>query len=78
MIKLILYQKFLNKKRRKTALCNNTLDEELFQNHLTEELTNENSNIVINLTATLDVLEKCQILQRNRKIIFRICRDFSK
>lgn len=40
-------------------LRNYSLDEELFQNDLTEELTIENSNIVINLAANLGVLEKC-------------------
>ena len=68
MNKLILYQQFLNERRKKRALRNGTLDEELFQNDLTEELTIENSNIVINLTATLIVLEKCQF----------ICVNFSK
>ena len=33
-------------------LRNDTLDEELFQNDLTEELTTESSNIVINFAAT--------------------------
>ena len=65
MNKLILYQNFLNDRRRKRALRNYTLDEELFQNNLTEELTIENSNIVINLAATLGVLEKCQFLSPN-------------
>ena len=45
---------FVWKKER--ALLYGTLDEELCQNDLTEELTIENSNIVINLAATLDVL----------------------
>ena len=65
MNKLILYQKFLNETRRKRALRNYTLDEELFQNNLTEELTIENSSIVINLAAILGVLEKCQFLSPN-------------
>ena len=59
MNKLVLYQKILNKRRRKKVLRNYSLDEELFQNDLTEELTIENSNIVINLAANLGVLEKC-------------------
>ena len=49
MNNLILYQKFRNERRRKRALRNDTLDEELSQNDLTEELMMENSNIVINL-----------------------------
>ena len=48
----ILYQKFLNERKRKGMLLNDTLDEELFQNDLTEQLTIENSNVVISLTAT--------------------------
>ena len=65
MNKLILYQKFLNERRRKTVLHNDTLDKELLQKDLTEELTIENSNIVINLAATLGVLERCQFLSPN-------------
>ena len=59
MNKLVLYQKILNKRRRRKVLRNYLLDEELFQNDLTEELTIENSNIVISLAANLSVLEKC-------------------
>ena len=47
MNNLILNQKFLNGRRRKRTLSNDTLHEELFQNDLTEKLTRENSNIVI-------------------------------
>ena len=65
MNKLILYQKFLNEGRRKRVLRNDTLDEELSQNDLTEKLTIENSNIVINLAETLGVLEKGQFLSPN-------------
>ena len=65
MNKLILYQKFLNEGRRKRVLRNDTLDEELFQNDLTEKLTIENSNMVINLAETLGVLENGQFLSPN-------------
>ena len=41
----------------KRALPNETLDEEFFQKNLTEGLTIENSNIVINLAVTIVVLE---------------------
>ena len=41
------------KEGKKRALRNDTLDGELFQDDLTEELTKENSNIVIKLAATL-------------------------
>ena len=58
MNNLILHQKFLNERRRKRTLRNDTLDGELFQNDLTEELTIGNSSIVINVAAaTLGVLE---------------------
>ena len=62
---MILYRKFLNEKMRKSTLRNNTLDEELFQNDLTDELTIENCNIVINLAVTLGVLEN--ILPRKER-----------
>ena len=45
------------KKGEKRTLRNDTLDEELLQDDLTEKLTIENSYIVINLAATLGVLE---------------------
>ena len=51
---LIPYQKILNERRRKRALRNDILNEEIFQNDLTEELTIKNSNIVINLEATVN------------------------
>ena len=38
-------------------LLNDTLDEEFFQNDLTEELTIKNSNIVTNLAASLGVIQ---------------------
>ena len=63
MNKLILYQKFLNERRGKRVLHYDTLDEVLLQNHLTEELTIENSNI--NLAETFGVLEKWQFLSLN-------------
>ena len=44
MNNLIPYQKFLNERKRKMALRSDILDEELFQNDLTEELTIENCN----------------------------------
>ena len=51
---LVPYQKILNERRRKRALRNDILNEEIFQNDLTEELTIKNSNIVINLEATVN------------------------
>ena len=57
MNNLILHQKFVNQRRRKKTLRNDTLHEELFQNDLAEELMIENSNSVINLAATLGALE---------------------
>ena len=57
MNNLILYQEYLNERWRKRALPNETSDEELFQKNLTEGLTIENSNIVINLAVNIVVLE---------------------
>ena len=42
----------MNERKRKEMLLNDTLDGELFQNDLTEELTIENSNVVFSLTIT--------------------------
>ena len=47
-------------------LRNDTLDEDLFQNDLTEEITIENSNIVINLAATPGCARKQITAQRTK------------